>query len=260
MSFLRLCAIALFALPLAAQNHYYTTNFPATESPICEAGIAGCVWTNGTAAGTGWGNVRTTGGSPGFAFGVSEPTQYGDPTAILKGTWGADQTVTGTVKINTASTGTCCHEIELRLRMTVSPNSITGYEVYCSVMPDNPYCHIARWNGPNGSYCNIEASGPSISLVNSDVFKATITGTTTTIITAYRNGTQIMQATDKGQNCSPGGAAGPFTSGYPGIGFYDNQDLNWNYFGWQQFTAFDSVYSGQKPDSPTNLTGNAVAK
>jgi hypothetical protein len=31
-------------------------------------------------------------------------------------------------KIITRPTGTCCHEVELRLRMTISSNSITGYE------------------------------------------------------------------------------------------------------------------------------------
>jgi hypothetical protein len=125
--------------------------------------------------------------------------------------------------------------------MTISANSITGYETYCSVMPSDQYCHIARWNGPNGSYCNIEASEPILNLVNNDVFEAMITGTSTTVITVYRNGTQIMQATDTGQSCSPGGAGGPFTSGNPGIGFYDNGDSNWNYFGWQQITATDGT-------------------
>src|SRR5216683_4628985 len=124
-------------------NGYYTTNFPLTENPISEGGV----WTGGSAAGGNlWGDVQTNGT---MAFGVSEPTQFGDPTAILKGTWAVDQTAQATVALKTAFTGTCCHEVELRLRMTVSSNSIRGYEAYCSVSSSNPYCHIARWNGLN---------------------------------------------------------------------------------------------------------------
>jgi hypothetical protein len=226
----------------------YTTNFPLAENPISENGN----WVGGQTAGNNfWGNCQT---AETMVYGVSEPTQYGDPTAILTGTWGADQTVQATVKINTTPTGTCCHEVEVRLRTSINPanHTITGYEVYCSVMPSDPYCHIARWNGANGSYCNIESFSPSIYLVNGDVLKATVTGTNPVTITAYRNGSQIMQATDTGQNCSPGGAAGPWTGGTPGIGFYDNQDSHWNYFGFSSFTASDGS-SSPPPSAPLDL-------
>jgi hypothetical protein len=225
----------------------FNTNFPLTENPISEAGN----WVGGQSAGGNlWGNVQTT---PGLAFGVSEPTQFGDPTAILTGTWAATQSATATVKINTTPTGTCCHEVEVRLRMTISSNNIKGYEVYCSVMPDNPYCHIARWNGPNGGYCNIESSSPSTYLANGNVLMGTVTGTNPVIITGYKNGTQIMQAQDTGASCSTGGAAGPWTSGNPGIGFYDSADNKWNQFGFSSFTASGQLTS-QKPNPPTGLT------
>jgi hypothetical protein len=212
----------------------YSTTFPLTENPISEAGN----WIGGQSAGGNlWGNVQT---NRNMAFGVSEPTEFGDPTAILAGTWSAAQSVTGIVKVNTLPTA-CCHEIELRLRTSVTRSSITGYEAYCSVVPSAPYCHIARWNGPNGSYCNIESSTPNIHAVNGDVLMATVTGTNPTTIMMYKNGTQILQATDTGQNCNPGGRAGPFTSGSPGIGFYDNQDSNWNYFGFSSFSAQDNL-------------------
>jgi hypothetical protein len=228
----------------------YTTTFPLTENPISEGGN----WVGGQSAGGNlWGNVQT-GGS--MAFGVTEPTQYGDPTAILTGTWSPAQSVTGVVKLNTTPTVTCCHEDELRLRMTIAANSITGYEAYCSVMPDNPYCHIARWNGPNGSYCNIESSTPSTYAANGDVLMATATGTNPTTITMYKNGTQIMQATDTGQNCSPGGPAGPFTSGNPGIGFYDDQDSNWSNFGFSSFSAKDNVASPSNSSAPVSATAD----
>jgi hypothetical protein len=232
--------------PASGTAGTYTTNFPLTENPISECGN----WAGGQSAGGNlWGNVQTNGT---MAFGGSEPTQFGDPTAILTGSWPSAQTATATVKLNTVPTGSCCHEAEVRLRMVISSSSITGYEVYCSVMPNNPYCHIARWNGPNGSYCNIEQSSPSTYLANGDVLSGTVSGTNPVVITGFKNGTQVMQATDTGVGCSTGGAAGPWTSGNPGIGFYDSQDNNWGFFGFSSFTVTGQT-SGQKPTAPTGL-------
>jgi hypothetical protein len=232
------CALASFA-------QSYTTNFLAIENPISEGGS----WVGGQSAGGNlWGNIQTNGI---MAFGVSEPTQFGDPTAILTKTFGPDQTVSGTVKIvGSAPTGTCCHEIELRLRMTISANSIRGYEAYCNVMSNNPYCHIARWNGPNGSYCNLDSNPSATFAGDGDVLKATATGTNPTTITLSKNGTTILTVSDSGQNCSPGGAAGPFTSGSPGIGFYDSQDSNWSNFG---FSSFSAASSSSALSAPTGL-------
>ena len=234
MRYIRVASLIVLAAICQAANSYHTT-FPNTENPISQGGL----WAGGQSAGGNlWGNVQT---SPGLAFGVTEPTQFGDPTAILTGAWGANQTVQGVVVSTGSITGTCCHEIELRLRTTISSSSISGYEAYCSLLSSDAYCHIARWNGPNGSYCNIEDSSPSVYAHNGDILKATVTGTSTTIITLFRNGSQIAQATDTGQNCSPGGSGGPFTSGNPGIGFYDNQDSNWSNFGFSDFWATDGV-------------------
>ena len=246
-------AIVLMSWPTWAFAQTYSTSFPLTENPISEKGK----WVGGQSAdGNLWGNVQTSGG---MAYGVSEPTTFGDPTAILTGSWAANQQAQVTVKIDTTPTamsdlisllkqyvGTvrqvCCHEIEVRLRVTIGANRITGYEVYCSVVPGNKYCHIARWSGPNGLYCNIEPSSPSINLVNGDVLMGTVTGSNSALITAYLNGVQIMQVSDTGNEGGEGtdcGAGRPvFTSGSPGIGFYDNRNDNqWNYFGVSNFTA-----------------------
>ena len=213
--------------------HSYTTKFPLSENPISENGS----WAGGSNAGAAlFGDVQTT---PGFAYGVNEPTKYGDPTAILTGTWGPEQTVTATVKINKVPTGGCCHEVELRLRVTISSNSITGYEAYCSVMPDNPYCHIARWNGPNGSFWNFETGSSTTFLADGDIIKATATGANPTVITLYKNGKQILQATDTGAAGGGNGPFGPWTTGNPGIGFYDDHDNNWKDFGFSSFSAID---------------------
>ncbi|MGB6725985.1 MAG: hypothetical protein WBE74_08760 [Terracidiphilus sp.] len=213
--------------------HSYSTTFRQTENPLSESGT----WIVGHAAGANlWGNVQTVSGA---AYGVDEPTEFGDPTAILTGTWGPAQTLTATVKINQTPTNKCCHEVELRLRTTISPRSITGYETYCSVMPGDRYCHIARWNGPNGSYRNIETGSSATYVKNGDVMKATAAGTNPTIITLYINGVQILQATDTGTAGGGFGAYGPWTSGNPGIGFFDNYDSDWKSFGLSSFSVTD---------------------
>lgn len=229
-------------------RHPYSTTFPLTENPISEGGN----WVGGSSAGATfaslwargriwkggrlWGDVQT---ASGLAYGVSEPTDYGDPTAILIGKWGPAQTVTGTVKINKTPAGRCCHEVELRMRTTISSKNITGYEAYCSVMPNNPYCHIARWNGPNGSYWNFETGTSADYVKEGDVMKATVTGTNPAVITLYKNDVQILQATDTGAAGGGFGAYGPWNSGNPGIGFFDNPDSNWKYFGFSSFSATD---------------------
>jgi hypothetical protein len=223
----------------------YSTTFPLTEEPIKENGK----WIGGSAAGTSiwaggkilrggrlWGNAQT---ASGVAYGVDEPTAFGDPTAILSGTWGPTQTAMATVKINKTPTNKCCHEVELRLRTTISKNNITGYEAYCSVMPSEAYCHIARWNGPNGNYWNFETGSSNTYVKDGDVIKATVTGTNPTIVTLYKNGVQILQATDTGSSGGGFGAYGPFTSGNPGIGFFDNYDNDWKAFGLSSFSATD---------------------
>jgi hypothetical protein len=233
-----------------AQTSSYTTSFPLTENPISEGGK----WINGGSAGGNlWGNVQT---KPGLAFGVSEPTQFGDPTALLTGSWSADQTAQATVKINTTPTGTCCHEVEVRLRSAIASSRITGYEVYCSVMPaPNNYCHIASWGGPNGAYVNMDSSTPLIYLKNGDVLKGAATGTNPVIVTMYINGAQVMQVQDTGNfTFSDGRKYGPWPSGSPGIGFYDSQDNNWSWFGYSSFTAQGLTSTTTPPPSPpTNL-------
>ncbi len=225
-------------------EHLYSTTFPLTENPLSEGGM----WLEGSGGGSSiraghvwygwrlWGNVET---SQGIAHGVDEPTEFGDPTAILTGTWGPTQEATATVRVSKVPTGHCCHEVELRLRTTITPKSITGYEAYCSVMPDNQYCHIARWNGPNGSYWNFEAQPVNTYLVDGDVITATATGTNPTVITLFRNHQQILEAKDDGAAGGGFGAYGPWTSGNPGIGFYDNYDRNWKDFGLSSFSATD---------------------
>jgi hypothetical protein len=94
-----LLVILLFSTArVGAQS--YNTLFPATENPISQGGQ----WVNGLADGLDWSNVQTIGnGSSGTAYGtvISGGPPYNDSIAMIKppsgGTWGLDQTVTGTV-------------------------------------------------------------------------------------------------------------------------------------------------------------------
>jgi hypothetical protein len=235
----------MFFFGASAMGKTYTTSFPITENPISEGGQ----WVVGSAAGSNlWGNVQTT---PGFAFGVNEPTSYGDPTALLQGKWGPDQTAQTTVKIATTPTG-AYQEAEVRLRTTISSGTITGYEVYASVVPSSPYCHIASWGGPNGVWVNMDVNAPSLFLKNGDVLKGTITGTNPVTITMFVNGTQVVSVKDSGTyTFSDGKHYGPWTTGNPGIGFYNNRDNNWNRFGFSSFTASDGISAAEPPIAST---------
>jgi hypothetical protein len=93
----------------------------------------------------GWANVQTT---PGLSFGTSPVNAgtylYADPTAVLKNAWAQDQQVQATVKVRGAFGRACCKEVELLIRMTIARNSITGYELNCSVVSAGPYQYLHR--------------------------------------------------------------------------------------------------------------------
>jgi hypothetical protein len=186
----------------------YATNFPLAENPISEGGK----WLNGQTDARDWTNVRTT---PGFAFGTElggnrpELEKYDDSTALLKGTWGPNQTAQATVhRVNKELPDKVYQEVELRLRSSLSPHNATGYEIMfsCSKGP-RAYCSVARWDGILGAYMILkEAKGSQYGVADGDVVKASIVGK---VITVYLNGAQIVQTSDY-----------LFTGGNPGIGYY----------------------------------------
>jgi hypothetical protein len=209
-----ICPLATHGLslspdPALARTHGpYTTNFSRAENPISEGGQ----WLNGQSDGLDWTNVRT---SPGFAFGTEiggnrpKPQKYDDSTAILKGSWGPNQTAQATVRsVNPNQDGKVWEEVELRLRSSLSPHNCTGYEIMfrCSKIP-KAYCSIARWEGPLGEFTMLkEAFGSQYGVKDGDVVKASMVGT---ILTVYINGKQIIQLSDD-----------KFANGNPGIGYY----------------------------------------
>jgi len=185
----------------AGSQKTYSTTFPLTENPISE----GDNWINGGTVGLDWSDVRTT---PGLAFGTinSSIANYGDSTAVLTGVWNPNQMAQAVV-YSVNQTNKIHEEVELRLRTTITAHSITGYEVTFRCTSDgSQYVAIVRWNGALADFtyiANLTPGGPGIH--NGDTVKATIIGNT---ITAYINGTQVLQGTDA-----------TYTSGNPGIGF-----------------------------------------
>jgi len=217
------------AAPAPAGLHGpYSTNFPRAENPLSEGGQ----WYNGQADGLDWADIRTT---PGLAFGTEiggsrpDPQKYDDSTALLKGTWGPNQTAQATVhSVNQNQDGKVWEEVELRLRSSISAHQCTGYEIMfrCSKTPQ-AYCNIARWEGPLGKFTFVKQMGGSkYGVKNGDVVKATIIGN---VITVYINGGQMFQVSDN-----------KFTSGNPGMGFFIDGATGVNGdFGFSSFMATD---------------------
>jgi len=210
----------------AATHRTYTTDFRTAQNPISEGGE----WANGQTDGLDWTNVQT---ASGFAFGTElgghrrPPGMYDDSTALLTGTWGPDQTAQATVRIVNPNEK-IYEEVELRLRSTLSPHRATGYEIlFRAAKSANAYCEIVRWNGPLGDFTYLgRTKGPPCGVATGDVAKATIRGS---VITAYINGTQVVQATDT-----------TYPNGNPGIGFYLEGATGVNAdYGFTTFTATD---------------------
>jgi hypothetical protein len=214
-----------------AAARIYTTGFPLNENPISEGGN----WINGKSNGLDWADVATTNG---MAIGLESGfTGYDDGTALLIGIWGSNQTASATVFTTNRMSGNVYEEVEIRLRSSISAHSCTGYEVNFSLKPDSSaYVEIVRWNGPLGNFTYVKtASGIQCILHTGDKITGTITNDT---ITAYINGTQIVQGTDT-----------RFTTGNPGIGIFiqGKAGVNGDY-GFTSYTATDGLATPPPPN------------
>jgi hypothetical protein len=151
---------------------------------------------------------------------------------VLTGDWGADQQAEGRIKVRTRLTG-CCREVEIRLRSVITPHSITGYEINCSVASDAPYLAIVRWNGPLNDFTYV--GKVDIGCADGDILRALVIGD---VISVYKNGTKVIEGKDD-----------HFANGRPGIGFYEYRDdvwsklgfSSWKQFGLSRFSATDDV-------------------
>lgn len=193
-----------FLIP-GGQHHSYATSFVAAERTISEGGK----WISGKTAGVDWADVRT---SVGLAYGTESGNgqgdeAYDDSTALLTGTWGADQTVEAEVR-SVRPSDHDFEEVEVRLRSSLSSHNATGYEVLfrCSKTAD-AYASIVRWDGPLGKFAYLsQKKGPEFGVANGDIVKATAAGG---VITGYINGVEVIRATDT-----------TFAHGSPGMGFW----------------------------------------
>ncbi len=202
--------------PPTVQN--YGTSFPLTEDPISESGN----WINGGVVGLDWNNVLTT---TGLAQGQSPSSAaYSDPTALLAGTWGPNQTVQATVySIN--QNANYYQEVELRLRSRLSAHNCTGYEInFRCLQTSDAYMQIVRWNGALGSFTYVSSyNGAQYGVASGDVVKATIIGN---VINVYKNGILIGTGTDS-----------TYATGNPGIGFDFGCGSTYTDFGFTNLTA-----------------------
>jgi len=182
---------------------------------------------------------------------------------IVSGSWGPDQTVSATVTLTGTPSGVA--ELEVRVRNTINTtaHTLTGYEIYCTTVPGQNYCHIATWQNPHstGTWSNLDGSfpgdcsctpgtgscsgaTPTIVLNNGDVITASVTGTSPVTITGQvktSGGTTRVT-----WSCIDTGKAGwgPWTSGAPGVGFFDNiAPGNLQKEGFSTFHATDGVSS-----------------
>lgn len=219
--------VLLAAVSLPAET--ITTIFPLTENPISQGGL----WINGGTVGLEWGNVETTGGFAGG--GTPDVCNYCDPTAILAGSWGPDQTAEATV-YSVGASDDYFQEVELRLDTTISADWISGYEINFRT-PDNgdAYVQIVRWNGPEGDFTDLNGVG-GIGVKNGDVVEATIDANGD--IDAYINGVLVLSANDT-----------TYASGAPGIGFDGGCDNTYSAFGFTSFSATDGLPETPEPYS-----------
>jgi hypothetical protein len=232
---LRIALFFLSALALSANS--FSTAFQDTETPIFDGGD----WIEGGTSGLKWTDVDAVSG---LAFGTESGFNgFDDSTAVLAGSWGGNQTVSATIySTDQPTSANVFEEVELRLNTTITANIITGYEVNfsCSANAMNFYAQIVRWNGSVGSFSQLTgtdyhcASGDQVSATSHD-------GT----ITAYVNGTEIMQVFDD-----------TYTSGSPGMGFFlqGASGVNQNY-GFTSFSATDDISQAPEPSTLIFIPG-----
>lgn len=223
--------LLLLASATVAIARTYTTHFPLTESPISEGGN----WINGRTTGLDWADVAVTNGR---AIGLESGfTGYDDATALLTGTWGSNQSATATVYTTNRMSGNVYEEVEIRLRSSLSAHNCSGYEVLFSLKPDSGcYVQIVRWNGPLGSFDYVNATGGSQYILHTgDTVSGSISNDT---ITAYINGTPVLQGTDTN-----------YASGNPGIGIFIQgaTGVNGDY-GFASYTATDERLTPSLPN------------
>ena len=159
------------------------------------------MWTNGGEVGLDWQNVAK---DQGIAFGSGFSAGYDDCIAHLSG-FAADQFAQATVHVASGYTPPDSHEVELLLRFEITAHSARGYEINNGW--NGAYSQIVRWNGALNDFTYLDTTGAGFgALVEGDVIRAEAMGDT---ITVFKNGSQVMQATDS-----------TWSDGNPGMGYF----------------------------------------
>jgi len=180
-----------------ASGRFYATNFDGSENPISEGGA----WTNGGEVGLDWQNIVK---DQGIGFGSGTSAGYDDCLAHLSG-FAPNHYAEATVHAASGYSAPSSHEVELLLRFRITAHSARGYEVLNGW--NGAYSQIVRWNGPLDDFTYLSTTGPGYGvLVEGDVIRATVVGST---ITVYKNGAEVMQASDS-----------TWSDGDPGIGMF----------------------------------------
>jgi len=208
----------------------YSTTFTGTENPLSESGV----WRTGLATGLDWTDPQKSGGVAYATMTAFDGTNYIDSIGCLSGFW-ANHQVQATASVSGSISGL---EVELLLRYDISAHNARGYEV--DITANGGLLHIVRWNGAKNSYTVIADS--STTHADGDVWVATINGS---VITVTQNGTPINWTISGGgsgtsvdlQAWAVANGGSYFSSGNPGIGFWNETgSLNAN-FSWTDFTA-----------------------
>ena len=213
----------------------YSTRFKADEDSLSEGGI----WLLGRTHGRDWADVKVKGGQ---AYGETVPLKVAerpagsgdpeklletdeelarisgnhtpesfigdctDPTAILAGPWGRNQYARCKV-LQRKPNNKYFHEVQLRLRFTVTPGFVTGYELmFRALKSERAYAEICRWNGRVTDWTSLDRSvGVDSGVSDGDIIEATMIGN---VIKGYVNGKEVLSAVDD-----------TFPLGNPGFGF-----------------------------------------
>ena len=135
--------------------------------------------------------------------------------------------------------------MELRLLTTMTAHRTTGYEVLFSVT-DNTYVQIVRWvGGTNLSdfvYVTQNDRGPK--LVTGNRIRATVTATGE--ISAYVDSGSGYVLVSRGTDAT-------YTSGAPGVGFFNQGAGNNADFGISAFSVVTSDTNTTTPSKPSNV-------
>lgn len=195
----------------ARPQGFYFTDFAATENPISEGGV----WINGKLNGSDWQDIATENGRAKATDFMYSAPPYDDCIAHIDAAqiaFTANQYAQATVyRVPGYSQG---HEIELYVRMAITPHNARGYEAYWNSTYTDVY--LVRWNGALNDFTVLTTGSVGAEPATGDVMRMEVSGST---ITVKVNGNTVITYSDStfangqpGLGLNPYGASSDFTS------------------------------------------------